>query len=317
MKLLLIHTAEEKAVVSQLEQLLKNLDIGMEILPLESPEDINIKAFTAFFKASDSENEESQESTPTNVLVLSSLSSTWFDFLAGFSFGSHVPILIYGQEAIPGISNEFASFFTFLATEVILQTFLAAEYEAVKKQMAARETIKAQETLVRMGVPVTVESLAQCVADGRTHEATLFLAAGFSPDTRNKAGVPLICIAARSGNVESLRFLISAGAQLNLQADDRGTSALVDSVMAKHYDVMMELIQAGADLNIQSKDGQTALVVAAGASIQNMVEALLKAGADADISDCLGVSARKYAALFHNSDMMELFDTYAPQKRMI
>jgi hypothetical protein len=39
---------------------------------------------------------------------------------------------------------------------------------------------------------------------------------------------------------------------------------------------------------------------------------LLKAGADPDDADALGASARKYAALFHNSAIQVLFDTYAP-----
>ncbi|MDR0286271.1 MAG: ankyrin repeat domain-containing protein [Clostridiales bacterium] len=109
-------------------------------------------------------------------------------------------------------------------------------------------------------------------------------------------------------------LLIQSGAQLNLQADDRGISALIESVMSKQYGMVSDLINAGADLNLKSKDGQTALVVAAGASDEKMVELLLKAGADPDIPYSLGASARKYAALFRNRVILELFDTWAPGK---
>jgi ankyrin repeat protein len=51
--------------------------------------------------------------------------------------------------------------------------------------------------------------------------------------------------------------------------------------------------------------------VAVGAGNEKLVEILLKAGADPDISDSLGVSARKYAALFHKEPIVKLFETYA------
>jgi ankyrin repeat protein len=77
---------------------------------------------------------------------------------------------------------------------------------------------------------------------------------------------------------------------------------------------MKDLVKAGIDVNLRSKDGQTALIVAVGAGEEKMAEALLKAGADPDISDSLGASARKYAVLFHRSSMLALFETYAPEK---
>jgi len=183
-----------------------------------------------------------------------------------------------------------------------------------KKQETARGTIKAQKTLLQMGISVTAESLSQCVGEGCVEEVSFFLTAGFSPNTKNKSGIPLLNIAARAGSRESIRFLIKSGAELNLQSDDRGTTALLDSVIGNNFDLVNDLLEAGADVNIKSKDGQTALIVAAGASEEKMVDALLKAGADPDISDSLGVSARKYAKLFNKSSIMSLFDIYAPQK---
>ena len=101
---------------------------------------------------------------------------------------------------------------------------------------------------------------------------------------------------------------------MNLTAEDRGTTALIDSVMAQNLDIMDDLIKAGTDLNVKDKNGQTALIVAAGASREKMVEILLKAGSDPDIPDSLGVSARKYANLFRNEIILSLFNTIAPVK---
>jgi hypothetical protein len=248
------------------------------------------------------------------VFIISPIVERWVDFLAGFSYGSRLPLLVYGEKAIECIPVEFTSFFRPLKSENSLQDYLDAEREAFVKWETARKIIKAREALLQMGIPVTGEALADCASKESVQEVSLFLAAGFSPDTRNKAGVPLLNLCARKGNPEILKLLIQAGAQLNLQADDRGTSALSESVMSKQYDMVNELIKAGADLNVKSKDGQTALVVAAGSSDEKMVEILLKAGADPDIPDSLGASARKYASLFRNSVILNLFDTLVPKK---
>jgi hypothetical protein len=291
------------------------MGILTDILPLQSSEDNHIGLFTAFFEFPvNREMDEQGQSVPNYVLILSSLTAQWYDFFAGYSYGSHLPFLIFGNDAIPGISAEFASCFSFLKTLDSLQIFLEAENKAFKKQEAAREVIKAQDTLLRMGVPVTGEALAQCAADDRVQEVSLFLAAGFSPDTRDKAGVPMINIAARNGSREVLKLLIQSGAEINLTADDRGSSALIDSAIGRYVDLVSDLIESGADVDIQSKDGQTALVMAVGADDEVVTEALLKAGANPDLSDSLGVSARKYANLFHNGSMLALFETYASQK---
>ena len=314
MKILLIHTNEDNETAGNIESILVKLDILFDAFILNSPQDIDINKFTGFFDFSGSEEHEYHANSPTHVLVASPLDSQWFDFLAGFAFGSRIHILIYRREAIPGISKEFASFFTFLGTEASLQTYLEAESEVSKKQDAARNILNSQESLLKTGIPMTVESLAQCVTDGRVKEISLFFDAGFSINSRNSAGVPILNVAARNGKGEVIRYLITAGADVNQIAEDRGTTALIDSVMANYEGIADDLIKAGTDLNVKDKDGQTALIVAAGASMVKMVELLSKAGADPDIPDSLGVSARKYATLFGNKAILSLFDKYTPAK---
>jgi len=311
MKLLLIHTKEEEDMAGRLESLLSEFDIVFEPFLLNSPQDIDIDRFTAFFDSPGlQENEIEQENIPTHILVISSLFPKWFDFLAGFAFGSHIRILIYGQEAISGISKEYASFFTFIGTEASLQTHFVVESEVYKKQDAARNIISAQQSLLKAGIPITVEALAQCVIQDRVREISFFLTAGFSVNSQSNAGVPMLNIAARNGSQGAIRYLLAEGADVNLLAEDRGSTALIDGVMAKRDDIVDDLIKAGTDLNVKDKNGQTALIVATGASMEKMVELLLKAGADPDIPDSLGTSAKKYAALFKNEKILALFDTF-------
>ena len=315
MRILLIHTKDDKENARRLLSVIDKSDIRIDTLMIKSVDERDIKQFTGFFSVKNSgENDDKPGSVPSHVIIISPLPPQWFDFLAGFSCGSRLSLLVFGQDAISGISKEFVFCFTFLHTEGFLRTFLEAEYVAFKKLEAARGVIKAQETLLKMGIPVTAESLSNCAGEGNIKEVSLFLAAGFSPDTRNKAGVPLLHNAARNGNQEILKYLISAGAQLNLQADDRGSSALIDAAMANKHKLVKDLIKAGANLDIKSKDGQTALILAVGSGEEKIVEALLKAGADPDITDSLGASARTYAMLFRKAEIVDLFATYAPEK---
>jgi len=316
MKILLIHSERDEGAIGQIRSILAYTNAHISILavqPLDSSGGDIRRHLAAFFNSADSEEKDKYASnSPTHILVVSPIAQRWLDFLAGFSYGSSLPLLVYGKEAIAAIPVEFASFFRFLNTEKSFEEYFEAENEAFENWKTASEILKARDALLQMGVPVTGESLANCAGEGGIREVSLFLSAGFSPDTRNKGGVPLLNIAARKGNWEILRLLINSGAQLDMQSEDRGTSALLDSVMSKNIGMVEDLIKAGADLNIKSKGGQTALVVAVGAGDEKMVEALLKAGADPEIPDSMGVSARKYATLFHKNTITQLFTTYAP-----
>ena len=313
MKIILIHTEGDVDTTGKLSSLLEEMEIQADIFSVGSTEDKG--KFPAFLNSHGSTDSKGEAiSVPTHALILSNLSPRWFDFLAGFSCGSHIPFLAYGEKATTGVPEGFSTYFNLIETEAELRNYLEKENLELKKREDAMGISKARGALLETGIPINEESLANCAGEGSIWEVSLFLAAGFSPDTRNKAGVPLLNIAARKGNMEVLRYLILAGAQLNLVAGDRGTSALIDSVMSKHPEMASDLVKAGADLNIASKDGQTALTVAVGASDETMVEILLKAGADPDITDSMGQSARKYAALFHKESITKLFNTYAPNK---
>jgi ankyrin repeat protein len=297
MKVLLICLEEEKEKTSKLAAFLEKTGISPETLLIKSRD----------------EGRKIIENA-THVAVLSELGPGWIDFLAGFFCGSHISILVCGEKAIESIPNVYAFCFKFLKTETELNNYFVSEYEAIKKNDAAGEINHARQALLDRGIPPTIDVLAQCVAEDKVEEVSLFLAAGFSPDTKNKNGIPLLNVSARNGHLKTLELLLCSGAHVNLIADDRGSTALFDSAMGRHKSLVKALIEAGADVNIPSKGGQTALVVVVGAGDEEIVELLVKAGADPDVEDSLGVSARKYAALFRKTTMINLFDTYASGK---
>jgi len=308
MKILLIHSYDEKNLLEALRFPLAKKGVEVETFPVQLGEDTGIdaeKMTEAFFEQS-----KERLKAPTHILIISSIAPALVDFLAGVSCGSNVPFIVFGKGAAKAVPKVYHFFFKFFNTEEELNEYLNVEYEIHKKMDTERGANAARDALLEMGIPVTEKSFAQCVCDGDLREVLLFLAAGFSPDTRNKEGVPLVNLAAREGNRLLLRFLAQAGARLDSQSGDRGTSALIDSVICARYDLVLDIIKAGADLNVKSKDGQTALVVAAGAGKADIVEALLKAGADPDLPDSMGMSARKYATLFRNEALISIFNEY-------
>ena len=306
MKIILVCLKDEKEKAHRIHIFLEKMGIPAETLLFESDEEVMNcvgKRFTAFFVPIDG-----KDNIPSHIALLSSMTPGCVDFLSGFSCGSNIPFLVCGKKAITCIPEIFAFCFKFIEDENALEVYFKEQYEKFKNMRASGKADKARQTLLSMGIPVTEEAMAQCAADDHLDEISLFLAAGFSPDTKNKSGVPLLNIASRNGNGEVVRFLLRSGAKVDIVSDDRGSSALIDGAMGKYFDIVKDLIEAGADPNMRSKAGQTALVVAVGADDEESATALIKAGADPDIEDTMGVSARKYATLFRKKRMLALFD---------
>jgi hypothetical protein len=234
-------------------------------------------------------------------------SSPCFAFVAGFACGARLPLLLYGEEAPvlpPWLAKDPVQF----RSEADFSAYLEREAGEWVREHSIKQ---AREVLLEQGMPCTAASLGHCIEDKNLEAVKLFLQAGFSPDTLDKAGVPLICLAARAGDRDITALLIKSGASVNTPAGDRGGAAIIDAALGKHTDILGDLLGAGADPNAKSKDGQSALIIAVGLNDEPTVELLLKSGANVDDPDSLGVSARKYAALFNRPGMVKLFQTYA------
>jgi len=316
MKILMLYN-EGETITGSFKALPEKIEIPVVIFPINPSEEkrkIQRKQFFSFF-SQPSDGDEFTTVHPTHIVILSALEPGWIDFLAGFSCGCHIPLLVYGKDAVNCVPEVFSFCFNLFDSEDVLQEHLTAEYMADKNITSKKGSNSARGTLLDMGVPVNDKSLGDCVNEGQIKEVSLFMEAGFSPDTKDKNGVPLICLAARNGNLEILQLLLSSGAQVNQLAEDRGSTAIFDAALGKYKDLVKVLVEAGADVNVQSKDNQTALIVAAGAGDDEIVEMLFRAGADPDIKDCLGSSARNYATLFGRSKMIALFNDPAAQKK--
>jgi hypothetical protein len=245
----------------------------------------------------------------THFLTFGESLPLWFPFVAGIALGKDCPLVFCGD--LSGQRPHYLENIAVCKDEAELILYLKQEATVAAVQKTSGE---ARDALLGMGIPVTIESFAQYVREGDIDTVRLFLDAGFSVDAKDKKGVPLLCIAARSGIHEVVDFFITKNCDVNQKSDDRGNTALVDAALGKYTDIVQKLINAGADINAKSKDGQSAIIISVGLGDVTTVGLLLKAGANADEPDALGATARKYAMLFRQDGILAMFEKFAPQE---
>lgn len=297
MKLILLHDEGDEAVADQLLRHIKSRKYPLKVSRRTADFDRTGVLGEALAGAS-----HLMAVLPEKAAV-----SPWFAFTAGFALGSGRSLLCFPPDAgrpLPSVVKRFV----LIKDPAGLDAYLDRETGEWPQKEAARQ---AKTALLEQGVPFSGEALADCITQRNTWAAARFIQAGFSPDSRDQAGVPLICLAARAGDRDIVELLLKAGAAVNLQAEDRESTALIDGAAGRHIEIMKLLLAAGADVNLKSKAGQSALIISVGLNDEAAVELLLKAGAKADEPDTLGASARKYAMLFNKPSMVELFNTYA------
>jgi hypothetical protein len=233
-----------------------------------------------------------------------SMASSWFSFAAGYGYsrGSAVALFRFDPD------REMPRY---LAGLPVLDSLdeLESYYRTEQATWLVQEERSASRSaLLEMGISCHNDSLAQCAREGDTKAVELFMKAGFLPDARDKYGVSLLCLAARGKHRAVAEVLLARGAKINLQSEDRGYSPLMDAAQAGSADLVSLFLERGADPNLKSKDEQTALVVAVGRNDVDVVRLLVLGGADPDLPDKLGLTARKYAALFKNPSILAFFD---------
>ncbi len=122
-------------------------------------------------------------------------------------------------------------------------------------------------------------------------------------------GVTALILAATKGNIDIVKMLIEADANVNY-ANTNGDTALMKAAGGGYIGTVRILIEHGANVNHANNNGDTALIWAAPGSIE-IVGLLIAAGADINHVQRNGLTAFDFAALpASNIDMVKLFLDY-------
>jgi ankyrin repeat protein len=113
---------------------------------------------------------------------------------------------------------------------------------------------------------------------------------------------PLV-LASLSGNLDIMRLLIEAGANVD-QQDGYGQTPLMATVECKHLEATNLLIKHGADVNEKNPVKKTALMVAARHGDRESAKFILSKGADPNIGFGSGYTALSVAAWFGYEDIV-------------
>lgn len=138
-----------------------------------------------------------------------------------------------------------------------------------------------------------LEDLLRIVGEGASLSDSIMLPGELPPPKREKIR-PLVA-AARAGRTEMVKALLEAGADPNEQEECCGKySALHMAAHFGHRECVAEMLEAGAKIEAEDAQGQTPLMMAAGAAMrgragrEDVVADLLEAGADASAFDGAG-----------------------------
>ena len=227
-----------------------------------------------------------------------------FTYLLGLALGKGCPVFVCSSS-----SSRYAGSFVkkFSSPEALLAD-VKSDYDDF---LAKEERHAALTQLFAAGIPFTTDCFATYIAKDDDEKCTQFYKAGMLVDSRDSLGVPMLCIATRNDCFEKVKWLVEKGADINAVAADRGYTAVMDAVWRKNPDVTKYLIDSGADLSVISSDGQSILVLAVGNGNTKIIDMLLASGADPDIKDGMGMSARQYAELFKKEPILEVFRRYS------
>ena len=226
----------------------------------------------------------------------------WMDFITGYCLGKGIVLVVYGNNRLP------RNYMHIQQTENDAE-FITIWRKHYQKWQSAEYIRKAVEALVAAGHGRRGEDFFRTVMDGDLRVVNLFIQAGLSPNSRDSRGVPVLSLAVRKRHGAIVKLLIACGADIDAVSEDRGNTALMDAAAEGLDSIVLNLVQAGAKVDIQSKNGQSALVLAVGQKHFKAATILVEAGADIQLKDSLGMTARDYARLFKEEDLLNFMDS--------
>ena len=140
---------------------------------------------------------------------------------------------------------------------------------------------------------------------GREEVARLLLRAGLNMDDQDDTRATPMFTACEAGHKAIVELLVKKKADLNL-TDVHNQSALMAACQNNYLAIVQLLLQAGANPNLQRNDGTTALHIACGNGRLESAQTLLQFKANPNIQNRNGVTPLMMAILYKYHNIVEL-----------
>jgi ankyrin repeat protein len=192
-----------------------------------------------------------------------------------------------------------------IGTMPLAHAALAGQRALVELFLAAGADIDARDISRSTALYLAAES-------ERPATVTLLLAKDASPDLAGRSGLTPLAVAALKGNDRIAEELLSHHADPNVP-DESGMTAIAYAASHGFAPIVRRLLDAGIDANRRYRNNVTALMWAAayedGVGIraaEDVIDVLLKAGADIDAADNRGRTALTMAAQLGHAEMVDM-----------
>jgi ankyrin repeat protein len=178
--------------------------------------------------------------------------------------------------------------------------------------------------LILQGVDINYQNKEGCTAlsyailKNRTEISEELIKAKANINIQDKTGTTILMKACRVGDIKLVKKLIEIGVNVNIQNQEGKTALILTILNIKNYDnlilimnkilnvetplknyleIVQILIKAGADLDIQDNSGKTALMYSCIEGITEIALELIKAGANLDLQDNFGRTALMHSCM--------------------
>ena len=190
----------------------------------------------------------------------------------------------------------------FMRLEMAIAALVVIVYLVVSGFLLAVASAQAgSRTIDAAGSP-----LLEAVERGdRAAVIRLLAVKGTDPNQAGPDGTTAIMYAASNGDVELVRALIRAGANVKLQ-NQFGTSAITEAAIIGSAPIIDLLLKAGADANTKNPEGETPLMAVARSGNVDAARLLVEARADVNAKENFGgQTALMWAAAQSQPEMVK------------
>ena len=144
--------------------------------------------------------------------------------------------------------------------------------------------------ILMSGKSYSSTGLTRAIRNEDLRTVKLFVRSGFNINDIDDSGNSPLCVAAETGNLTMVNFLMQGGANLIVRNFSDGLTPIYCAIKGDNVQVVDKFVKSGMGVNFRTDlyDGISLLHYAAALGLDNIVSYLLEQGADVNIQDSTG-----------------------------